>query len=110
MWTWVALDADSKLVVCWHLGLREVEDALALMNNLASRVNHRIQLRLTAHNAYLESVEDAFSNDIDCAMLVKLYGKDRETEARYSPRNLHRHKAADCRGVPEQAAYFHQLH
>ncbi len=87
VWTWVALDADSKLVVCWHLGLREVEDALALMNNLTSRVQHRIQLTTDGHGAYLEAVEGAFGNDIDYAMLVKLYGKEREreTEARYSP-------------------------
>jgi IS1 family transposase len=85
VWTWVALDADSKLAVCWHLGLREVEDALALMNNLASRVKHRFQLTTDGHTAYLEAVEEAFGNNIDYAMLVKLYGKDREAEARYSP-------------------------
>jgi IS1 family transposase len=86
VWTWVALDADSKLVVCWHLGLREADDAMALMDNLASRVKHRIQLTTDGHAAYLQAVEDSFGNDIDYAMLIKLYGRDRgEDEARYSP-------------------------
>lgn len=41
VWTWVALDADSKLVACWQVGKREAEDALALVENLAGRVAHR---------------------------------------------------------------------
>lgn len=86
VWTWVALDADSKLVVCWHLGLREAEDGLALMNTLASRVNHRFQLTTDGHHVYLDAVEDAFGNNIDYAMLVKLYGSPtKEEQRRYSP-------------------------
>src|SRR5437773_4939885 len=86
VWTWVALDADSKLAVCWHLGLREAEDAQALMNDLASRLNHRIQLTTDGHRAYLDAVEDAFGNNIDYAMLVKLYSSTtQEEQRRYSP-------------------------
>ena len=48
-------------------------------------MEHRFQLTTDGHTAYLEAVEDAFGNDIDYAMLVKLYGTERETEARYSP-------------------------
>ncbi len=102
VWTWVALDADSKLAVCWHLGLREVEDAQALMNNLASRVKHRFQLTTDGHTAYLEAVEDAFGNDIDYAMLVKLYGKERETEARYSPAVCTGTKLQIVEGFPDK--------
>src|SRR5712664_3118781 len=71
-----------RLLAPWAEG---VEDALALMNNLASRVKHRFQLTTDGHTAYLEAAEEAFGNNIDYAMLVKLYGKDREAEARYSP-------------------------
>lgn len=85
VWTWVAIDADSKLVVCWHLGKREPEDAMALMNSLASRVSHRIQLTTDGLGVYLQAVEEAFGNNIDYAMLVKLYGSDPEAETRYSP-------------------------
>lgn len=86
VWTWVALDADSKLVVCWHLGLREAEDGHALMNNLAGRVNHRFQLTTDGHHVYLDAVEGAFGNNIDYAMLVKLYGSPtKEEQRRYSP-------------------------
>jgi IS1 family transposase len=85
VWTWVALDADSKLVVCWHLGKREADDALALMNSLAGRLRHRIQLTTDGHTVYLEAVEKAFGNEIDYAMLVKLYGREPAGEARYSP-------------------------
>src|SRR2546428_87515 len=102
VWTWVALDADSKLAVCWHLGLREVEDAQALMNNLASRVKHRFQLTTDGHTAYLEAVEEAFGNDIDYAMLVKLYGKERETEARYSPATCIGTKLQIVEGFPSK--------
>lgn len=85
VWTWVALDAESKLVVCWHLGLRDADDALALMNKLADRVNHRIQLTTDGHNAYLVGVEGAFGNDIDYAMLVKHGSPAKEEQQRYSP-------------------------
>ncbi|HEX9532042.1 MAG TPA: IS1 family transposase [bacterium] len=85
VWTWVALDADSKLVVCWHLGLRTPEDAIALMTDLASRLKHRIQLTTDGHFAYLDGVEEGFGADIDYAMLVKLYGRTSESDTRYSP-------------------------
>lgn len=86
VWTWVALDADSKLAVCWHLGLRTPDDAIALMSNLASRVKHRIQLTTDGHAAYLEGVEEAFGSNVDYAMLVKLYGSNPESAGtRYSP-------------------------
>lgn len=67
MWTWVALDADSKLAVCWHLGKRDASDAMVFINNLADRVAHRIQLTTDGHRAYLTAVEDAFGTDIDYA-------------------------------------------
>lgn len=102
VWTWVALDAESKLVVCWHLGKREAEDAFALIGNLARRVSHRIQLTTDGHRAYLVAVEEAFGNNVDYAMLVKLYGSDPETETRYSPPKCVGTSLQIVEGIPDK--------
>ncbi len=85
VWTWVALDADTKLVPCWHLGRRDAADASQFIANLAERLKHRIQLTTDGHAAYLDAVEGAFGYDVDYAMLVKMYGAEPEKEVRYSP-------------------------
>jgi IS1 family transposase len=85
VWTWVALDADSKLVPSWYLGRRDAEDASVFVANLAERLTHRIQLTTDGHAAYLDAVEGAFKYDIDYAMLIKLYGTEPAKETRYSP-------------------------
>jgi IS1 family transposase len=85
VWTWTALDADTKLMCSWMIGDRSSVTAHAFMQDLASRLANRVQLTTDGHRAYLEAVESAFGVDVDYAMLVKLYGNDRETEARYSP-------------------------
>ena len=85
VWTWVAVDADTKLVLSWLLGGREAKYANAFMRDVASRLTHRVQLTTDSRAAYLEAVEGAFGGDIDYAMLTKLYGAERAGEARYSP-------------------------
>jgi IS1 family transposase len=85
VWTWTALDADSKLIVSWLVGGRDSDYAIALMDDLRSRLANRVQLTSDGHKAYLEAVEDAFGADIDYAMLVKLYGAAPESPGRYSP-------------------------
>lgn len=85
VWTWTALDADSKLICSWMVGGRDAEAAYVFMQDLASRLSNRVQLTTDGHVAYLSAVENAFGNDIDYAMLIKVYGAARETEARYSP-------------------------
>lgn len=95
VWTWVALDADTKLVPCWTIGDRSAGTAYAFTHDLASRLANRVQLTTDGHRVYLNAVEDAFGADIDYAMLVKLYGSDRESEARYSP--------AECIGCQHTA-------
>jgi IS1 family transposase len=95
VWTWVAIDADTKLVPSFMVGTRGAQTAKAFMDDLASRLANRVQLTTDGHRVYLQAVEDAFGKDIDYAMLVKLYGNDRETEAHYSP--------AECIGCREQA-------
>lgn len=85
VWTWVAIDADTKLAVSWCVGDRGAKTAFEFMDDLASRLAHRVQLTTDGHRVYLDAVESNFGNRVDYAMLVKLYGSDREKEATYSP-------------------------
>ena len=84
-WTWTALDSDSKLIVSWMVGGRDGEYAMALMDDLRSRLANRVQLTTDGHKAYLEAVEGAFGDDIDYAQLIKLYGDAPKGQKRYSP-------------------------
>src|SRR6266851_5811515 len=77
VWTWVAIDADSKLAVSWLVGDRSAKSAFALMDDLASRMAHRIQLTTDGHSVYLDAVESTFGAGVDYSMLLKLYGADR---------------------------------
>jgi IS1 family transposase len=96
VWTWTAIDADTKLVPVWRVGGRDAGTAHELMMDLASRLKGRIQLTTDGHKAYLSAVEDAFGRDIDYAMLVKIYGEaTKEEQRRYSP--------AVCTGAEPQA-------
>jgi IS1 family transposase len=85
VWTWVAIDAESKLVPAWYIGDRDSEAAMFFMDNLAKRLASRVQLTTDGHKPYLEAVEGAFGADIDYAMLVKIYGQTPEGQRRYSP-------------------------
>lgn len=86
VWVWSAIEADTKLVFSWHVGMRGADDARAFMMDVASRVSGRFQLTTDGHKAYLRAVLDAFGEDIDYAMLVKMYGNDYSTPERmYSP-------------------------
>jgi IS1 family transposase len=85
VWTWTALDSDSKLVVSWLVGGRDAGYATAFMEDVASRLATRVQLTTDGHKPYLEAVEDAFGMDIDYATLVKLYGAAPDGERTYSP-------------------------
>lgn len=87
IWTWVAMDADTKLVPCWAVGKRDGLAAYEFIGDLADRLSNRIQLTTDGHKPYLEAVEAAFGSEIDYAMLVKIYGKPqgKDAEIRYSP-------------------------
>jgi IS1 family transposase len=85
IWTWTAIDAETKLIPCWLVGLRDAGYAFEFMNDLKSRLANRVQLTTDGHKVYLNAVEDVFGADIDYAMLVKLYGQELEGEKRYSP-------------------------
>jgi IS1 family transposase len=89
VWTWTAIDAETKLIPSWAVGRRDGFTATAFIRDLADRLANRVQLTTDGHKVYLEAVEGAFGNDIDYAMLVKTYegdsGKHATAERRYSP-------------------------
>lgn len=85
VWTFTAIDADSKLMITWHVGSRNLENATAFMHDVAARLANRVQLTTDGHKMYLEAVESAFGADIDFAQLVKIYRNAPEKETRYSP-------------------------
>ena len=85
VWTWTAMDADTKLMICWQVGDRNAREAYDLICDLESRLANRVQLTTDGLRIYLTAVEEVFGADIDYAMLVKLYGSDAEGEKRYSP-------------------------
>lgn len=86
VWTWVAIDADTKLVPSWFVGGRDADYAKAFIADLAGRLKNRVQLTSDGHKAYLSAVEESFGANVDYAMLVKLYGAAQggQQERRYS--------------------------
>lgn len=100
IWTWTAMDRDSKLMISYTVGDRSAATAREFMFDLASRVATRIQLTTDGHGAYLKAVTDAFSGDVDYAMLIKHYGGPTGTkghERKYSP--------AECTGAIKEAIF-----
>jgi IS1 family transposase len=85
VWTWVAIDADTKLVPSYRVGARDLQEATLFMTDLASRLANRVQLTTDGHRPYLQAVRSAFKGEIDYAQLVKLYGIDPQGDRRYSP-------------------------
>ncbi len=87
VWTWIAIDADSKLIATWMVGGRGGECAREFMCDLAGRLANRVQLTSDGHAAYLEAVEAAFGCDVDYAMLIKHFEGEggKSADVRYSP-------------------------
>ncbi len=86
VWTWTAIDADTKLCVSYLVGGRDAGWAMDFMDDCASRISSRVQVTTDAHKPYLEAVEGAFGMDVDYAMLHKIYGAPSDEEQRrYSP-------------------------
>jgi len=86
VWTWTAMDADSKLVLSFMVGPRDAGTATEFMNDVADHVANRVQLTTDGHRVYLDAVADAFGPAVDYAMLVKHYGSDGGLpEGKYSP-------------------------
>ena len=85
VWTWIAVDADTKLIPCFMIGQRDPITARDFMEDLAARLANRVQLTSDGLKVYLSAVKSAFGNDIDYAMLIKIYGNNAEGQKRYSP-------------------------
>ncbi|MGD0766907.1 MAG: IS1 family transposase [Tepidisphaeraceae bacterium] len=85
VWTWTAIDADTKLMISWMIGLRDAGYANEFMHDVASRLARKVQLTTDGLKVYLDAVEDAFGGDIDYAQLVKIYGAENPGAGRYSP-------------------------
>ena len=97
VWTWTAIDADSKMILSYEVGDRSAATAIEFMDDLCARLASRVQLTTDGHKAYLEAVEGAFGGDINYAMLVKLYGDmgGKTAERKYSP--------AECTGIKKRS-------
>ena len=103
VWTWVALDPDSKLACTWLVGDRTLATAGEFMDDLASRLANRVQITTDGFPSYLIAVEQAFGKDVDYAMLVKLYGTDPKEERRFSPPVVLAEEVRVIEGDPDPA-------
>lgn len=95
VWTWAAIDADTKLIPSWVIGPRDGVTARIFVDDLAGRLADRIQLTSDGLNVYLQAVERAFRGHVDYAQLVKIYGNTAEGQTHYSP--------AECIGCEKHA-------
>lgn len=104
VWTWTALCPDTKIIPCWYIGNRDAKAAYHFIHDLKTRLANRVQLTTDGHKAYLDAVESAFGNDVDYAMLVKIYGADKkEGDVRYSPAKCMGTRTAEITGKPDFA-------
>jgi IS1 family transposase len=85
VWTWTAIDADTKLLVSWLVADRTTDSAMTFMDDLKQRLANRVQLTSDGHRPYLTAVDSVFGDDVDYAMLQKIYGSEPQGEKRYSP-------------------------
>jgi len=102
MWTWTAIDADSKLVISYLIGQRDAGYAWEFMQDVKSRLSNRVQLTTDGHKPYLSAVADAFGDDVDYAMLIKEYGDVDPGAGRYSPAKCCGITLSPVCGAPEQ--------
>ncbi len=103
VWTFVAIEAQTKLVLSWLVGSRDAGCATEFLQDVAGRLSTRIQLTTDGHKMYLSAVEDAFGAAIDYTMLIKLYGSDPTPEKRYSPAVCIGCKSETVIGSPDPA-------
>ena len=103
VWTWTALDADSKMIVSYLVGGRDAAYAEACMQDVGERLANRVQLTTDGHKAYLEAVEGVFGADVDYAQLVKIYGDVPESaKGRYSPAECSGTRKNKIEGEPDE--------
>lgn len=102
IWTWVAIDAETKLVPSRRVGDRSGETAIEFVCDLSKRLANRVQITSDGHRAYLEAIETGFGADVDYAQLIKLYGEAPHPKGRYSPAEIQGTKRICCTATPDQ--------
>lgn len=102
VWTWTAIDADTKLIPCWLVGSRSAHAAKMFMQDLAGRLANRVQLTSDGYRPYLMAVTEAFGTDIDFSQLIKIYGNVPPEHARYSPMPCIGTRTMVWSGTPEK--------
>ena len=104
VWTWTALDADTKVVVSWLVGDRDAGSAYTFINDLSERLRNRVQLTADGLGVYVNAVEDVFGAEVDFGQLVKVYGQAGEDERRrYSPAYCRAAHRVPVSGQPDEA-------
>jgi IS1 family transposase len=104
VWTWTAIDADSKLMISWLVGDRTASEAYTLMFDLRERIVNRIQLTTDGFTSYFKAVEAAFGSDVDYAILNKIYsgaGAGKTSSGRYSPAKFMGATRQTMKGEPD---------
>jgi IS1 family transposase len=101
IWTFTAIEPQSKLIISWMAGRRDAGCATEFLRDVESRLSNRVQLTTDGHKMYLTAVPDAFAEDIDFAQLVKIYGNNPEGATRYSPAQCLGTKRIDIIGSPD---------
>jgi IS1 family transposase len=101
VWTWVAIDADTKLVPSWRIGNRDGATACEFVTDLAGRLANRVQITSDGHRPYVEAVENSFGSEVDFAQLIKIYGETVEGQKRYSPAECIGAKKSKVVGNPD---------
>jgi IS1 family transposase len=103
VWTWTAIDAETKLIISYHVGTRDMRCATHFMRDVAARLANRVQLSTDGHHAYLYAVGAAFNGEVDYAQLVKIYGPAPSSpESRYSPPQCIGAEPHAITGYPEE--------
>lgn len=100
VWTWTGIDADSKLIVSWHVGDRGLDTGIAFMSDLKARLANKVQLTTDGHRAYLKAVSET-NIDADYAMLQKIFVTDYPGLGRYSPPKIVGTKIENIKGNPD---------
>ena len=101
VWTFVAIDADTKLSISWLVGLRKPHYAYEFFKDIRTRLANRVQLTTDGHRMYYYAAEFAFGKDVDYAMLVKYYGNTHDPNGHYSPPRCTHTKAKLINGSPD---------
>jgi IS1 family transposase len=108
VWTWTAIDADTKLVPTWLVGSRDEWAAHDFIADLGSRLANRVQITTDGHRPYLAAIEAEFGRDVDFAQIIKTYGVQKSEDAsptarRYSPNVVTGIEVREVSGDPDPA-------